>query len=106
MAYRLNASCRWHPHALMMYRETLNYARLHPRRRTGFIAGWISLCLLLAIPIGFLSPILVVPLISMAFIAGITAIVASKLRSIPGWIGLTISSCFLGVCAWLLLTGR
>jgi hypothetical protein len=89
----------------MMSDNTLEYQQA-PVRRKALLAAIISIGCLISIPLGFFVPLVFLPLTGIGFSAGVFAVVASRGRSIMGWIGLTIHGFFAFAIAMVILMGR
>jgi hypothetical protein len=61
---------------------------------------------LFAIPSGFISFILVFPMIVIALILGVLSIYLSRGRTICGWIGFIVSTLLISECVWVAVAGR
>jgi hypothetical protein len=86
--------------------NTIDYRHPEHKKRRGIVAGRVSLACVLIGPLAFFAPFIVLPLMAVGFPTGVYATVASRGRSIPGWIGLAIFGYVLIGIAWMLVVGR
>ena len=87
-----------------MDKNILDYGRPEtPANRGGTISGWVSLvCSASLIPVGLTAPDAILAVLIIAVLCGVHAIVESRGRFVPGWIGLGLALLFVGWAYFLL----